>query len=92
MRIHILGISGTFMAGIAILAKQLGHRVTGSDKSFFEPMKSVLLRAKIKVTENYNPKNLNEKIDGLLLTLYRLRHKCWRKVADGGLPQHYRLV
>ena len=51
------------MAGIAILAKQLGHKVTGSDKSFFEPMKSVLLRAKIKVTENYNPKNLNEKID-----------------------------
>ena len=46
------------MAGIAILAKQLGHKVTGSDKSFFEPMKSVLLRARIKVTENYNPKNL----------------------------------
>ena len=45
------------MAGIAILAKQLGHKVTGSDKNFFEPMKSVLLRAKIKVTENYNPKN-----------------------------------
>ena len=51
------------MAGIAILAKQLGHKVTGSDKNFFEPMKSVLLRAKIKVTENYNPKNLNKKID-----------------------------
>ena len=48
MRIHILGISGTFMAGIAILAKQKGHIVTGSDKNFFDPMKSVLIKNKIK--------------------------------------------
>jgi len=63
MRIHILGISGTFMAGIAILAKQKGHIVTGSDKNFFDPMKSVLIKNKIKVFENYNPKTLNRKID-----------------------------
>ena len=33
MKIHILGIGGTFMAGIAIIAKQLGHDVSGSDKT-----------------------------------------------------------
>jgi UDP-N-acetylmuramate: L-alanyl-gamma-D-glutamyl-meso-diaminopimelate ligase len=42
MKIHILGIGGTFMAGIAIIAKQLGHQVTGSDKNLYDPMKSVL--------------------------------------------------
>ncbi len=63
MRIHILGISGTFMAGIAILAKQKGHDVTGSDKNFFDPMKTVLKENKIKFSKGYNPKVLNNKID-----------------------------
>ena len=47
MKIHILGIGGTFMAGIAIIAKQLGHQVTGSDKNLYDPMKSVLEKEKI---------------------------------------------
>ena len=63
MRIHILGISGTFMAGLAILAKQKGHTVTGSDKNFFDPMKTVLRENKIEISKGYNPKILNEKID-----------------------------
>ena len=63
MRIHILGISGTFMAGLAILAKQKGHTVTGSDKNFFDPMKTVLRENKIEIYKGYNPKILNEKID-----------------------------
>ena len=63
MRIHILGISGTFMAGIAILAKQKGHDVSGSDKNFFDPMKTVLKENKIKFSKGYNPKVLNNKID-----------------------------
>ncbi len=63
MKIHILGISGTFMTGIAILAKQLGHQVTGSDRNIYEPMKSVLKNAEIKVFENYNPNVLDNKLD-----------------------------
>ena len=47
MKIHILGIGGTFMAGIAIIAKQLGHDVSGSDKNLYDPMKSVLINNKI---------------------------------------------
>ena len=38
MHIHILGICGTFMGGIAAIAKQLGHRVTGSDANVYPPM------------------------------------------------------
>ncbi len=67
MRIHILGISGTFMTGIAILAKQLGHKVSGSDKNIYEPMKSVLLKEKIKVIENYHPQVLKQKIDLIIV-------------------------
>ena len=48
MKIHILGIGGTFMAGVAIIAKQLGHDVSGSDKNLYDPMKSVLIK------NNYN--------------------------------------
>jgi len=63
MKIHILGIGGTFMAGIAIIAKQLGHQVTGSDKNLYDPMKSVLEKENIIFTEGYNPKILDKKFD-----------------------------
>ena len=63
MKIHILGIGGTFMAGIAIIAKQLGHQVTGSDKNLYDPMKSVLEKENINFTEGYNPKILDKKFD-----------------------------
>ena len=38
MRIHILGICGTFMGGLAMLARQVGHVVTGSDANVYPPM------------------------------------------------------
>ena len=63
MKIHILGIGGTFMAGVAIIAKQLGHTVTGSDKNLYDPMKSVLIKEGIKFTEGYNSNILKKKID-----------------------------
>ncbi|RUO27937.1 UDP-N-acetylmuramate:L-alanyl-gamma-D-glutamyl-meso-diaminopimelate ligase [Aliidiomarina sedimenti] len=42
MHIHILGICGTFMGGIAAIARQLGHRVTGSDAHVYPPMSTML--------------------------------------------------
>ena len=42
MRIHILGVSGTFMSGIAVLAQQCGHEVTGSDMNVYPPMSTQL--------------------------------------------------
>ena len=38
MHLHILGISGTFMGSLALLARDLGHKVTGSDQNVYPPM------------------------------------------------------
>ena len=49
MQIHILGIAGTFMGGIAQIAKAKGHQVTGSDKAIYPPMSTQLEQAGIEV-------------------------------------------
>ena len=38
MNLHILGICGTFMGGLALLARELGHRVSGQDQQVYPPM------------------------------------------------------
>jgi UDP-N-acetylmuramate: L-alanyl-gamma-D-glutamyl-meso-diaminopimelate ligase len=53
MHVHILGIGGTFMAGIAVLARALGHRVTGSDGALYPPMNTQLAELGIELTEGY---------------------------------------
>lgn len=53
MRVHILGICGTFMGGIAALARALGHEVTGSDNNVYPPMSTQLQRLGIELTEGY---------------------------------------
>jgi len=42
MNLHILGICGTFMGGVAALARELGHRVQGSDANVYPPMSTQL--------------------------------------------------
>ncbi len=54
MRIHILGICGTFMAGIAVLAKQLGHDVSGSDQHVYPPMSDQLIAQGIQLTSGFD--------------------------------------
>lgn len=49
MHIHILGICGTFMGGIATIARQLGHRVTGSDAHVYPPMSTMLASLDIEI-------------------------------------------
>ncbi|MCE2596504.1 UDP-N-acetylmuramate:L-alanyl-gamma-D-glutamyl-meso-diaminopimelate ligase [Motilimonas cestriensis] len=58
MHIHILGICGTFMGGLAILAKQLGHRVTGSDANVYPPMSTQLEEQGIELIQGYDPSQL----------------------------------
>lgn len=58
MHIHILGICGTFMGSMAILAKQLGYRVTGSDANVYPPMSTQLESQGIDVLEGYDPSHL----------------------------------
>jgi UDP-N-acetylmuramate: L-alanyl-gamma-D-glutamyl-meso-diaminopimelate ligase len=54
MNIHILGVCGTFMAGIAILAKQQGHRVVGSDEKLLPPMSTQLYAENIELCDGYD--------------------------------------
>ncbi|SHO54856.1 UDP-N-acetylmuramate:L-alanyl-gamma-D-glutamyl-meso-diaminopimelate ligase [Vibrio quintilis] len=63
MHIHILGICGTFMGGIAILARQMGHRVTGSDLNVYPPMSTMLESQGIEIIQGYNPEQLKSEPD-----------------------------
>lgn len=58
MRLHILGICGTFMAGIALLAKEMGYQVSGSDSNVYPPMSTQLAEQGIKLIEGYSPEAL----------------------------------
>jgi len=55
MHIHILGICGTFMGGIAVLAKQAGHKVTGCDANVYPPMSTQLEAQGIALIEGFSP-------------------------------------
>ena len=55
MHIHILGICGTFMGGIAVLAKAAGHRVTGCDTNVYPPMSMQLEAQGIELIEGFAP-------------------------------------
>jgi UDP-N-acetylmuramate: L-alanyl-gamma-D-glutamyl-meso-diaminopimelate ligase len=59
MHIHILGICGTFMGGAATLARQLGHKVTGSDANVYPPMSTLLESQGIEIIEGFNPSQLD---------------------------------
>ena len=58
MHLHILGICGTFMGGIAAIARAAGHRVTGSDRNVYPPMSTQLAALGIDVIEGYGPDQL----------------------------------
>ena len=58
MHIHILGIAGTFMGGIALIAGKLGHKVSGQDNNIYPPMSEQLLEQEINFTTGYHIKNL----------------------------------
>ena len=59
MHIHILGICGTFMGGIAVLAKQAGHRVTGCDANVYPPMSTQLEAQGIELIEGFSSEQIN---------------------------------
>ena len=63
MHIHILGICGTFMGGVALLARAAGHRVTGCDANVYPPMSTQLEEQGIALTEGYDAAQLALKPD-----------------------------
>ncbi|MFK5948238.1 MAG: UDP-N-acetylmuramate:L-alanyl-gamma-D-glutamyl-meso-diaminopimelate ligase [Methylococcales bacterium] len=60
MHIHILGICGTFMGGVAVLARQAGHEVTGSDANVYPPMSTQLEAQGIDLMQGYKAEHLVE--------------------------------
>ena len=58
MHVHILGICGTFMGSLALLARDLGHTVTGSDANIYPPMSTQLERAGVTIEEGYDASHL----------------------------------
>jgi len=69
MHIHILGICGTFMAGVALLARAAGHTVSGCDAGVYPPMSTQLAEAGIKVDADpsaddcFDPQYLSKIVD-----------------------------
>lgn len=59
MHIHILGICGTFMGGLALLAREQGYEVSGSDAGVYPPMSTQLAAAGIVLHEGYDPAPLD---------------------------------
>lgn len=63
MHLHILGVCGTFMGGIAAIAKQLGHRVSGCDANVYPPMSTQLENLGIELKQGYLPEHLDDEPD-----------------------------
>jgi len=63
MHLHILGICGTFMGGIAAIARAAGHKVTGSDRNVYPPMSTQLAELGIEITEGFDESQLNPRPD-----------------------------
>ena len=63
MHLHFLGICGTFMGSLALLAKAMGHRVTGSDTNVYPPMSTQLEQAGISIEEGFDPSQLTPSPD-----------------------------
>ncbi len=59
MRIHILGICGTFMGGLAVIARQMGYEVSGSDQNVYPPMSTQLEEQGIELMNGYRVENLD---------------------------------
>ena len=87
MHIHILGICGTFMGGVAILAKSLGYKVTGSDKNVYPPMSTQLEEQGIELIQGFAPSQLDCKPDLVVIGNAMSRgNPCVEAVLDKQIP------
>ncbi|MDD1632818.1 MAG: UDP-N-acetylmuramate:L-alanyl-gamma-D-glutamyl-meso-diaminopimelate ligase [Methylococcaceae bacterium] len=67
MHIHILGICGTFMGGLAVIARQLGYQVSGSDQNVYPPMSTQLQQQGIQLMDGYRAENLGDDPDLVII-------------------------
>jgi len=87
VHIHILGICGTFMGGIAVIARQMGHTVSGSDANVYPPMSDTLRAAGITIQEGYDPSHLQAKPDMVVIGNAMSRgNPAVEQVLNEGIP------
>jgi len=87
MHIHILGVCGTFMGGLAQIAKQLGHKVTGSDANVYPPMSDQLEAAGIELIEGFDPAQLDNTPDLVVIGNAMSRgNPCVERILNENIP------
>jgi len=87
VHLHILGICGTFMGGIAALAQAAGHQVTGSDQHVYPPMSDRLAALGIAIREGYDPAHLDPEPDCVVVgNVISRGNPLLEAVLDRGLP------
>jgi len=67
MKIHILGACGTFMGGVALLARRAGHEVSGADQHTYPPMSTLLEQEGIVLHEGYSEEPMHDKPDLVII-------------------------
>ena len=87
MHVHILGICGTFMGSLALLAKQAGHQVSGSDANVYPPMSTQLKQSGIQLIEGFDPQQLSPAPDLVVVGNAMSRgNPCVEYMLDNNLP------
>jgi UDP-N-acetylmuramate: L-alanyl-gamma-D-glutamyl-meso-diaminopimelate ligase len=87
MHIHILGICGTFMGGLAVLAKEAGHTVTGCDANVYPPMSTQLEAQGITLTQGFEPSQVEIKPDLFVIgNVVSRGNPLMEEILNRGLP------
>jgi UDP-N-acetylmuramate: L-alanyl-gamma-D-glutamyl-meso-diaminopimelate ligase len=87
MHIHILGICGTFMGGLAVLAKEAGHKVTGCDANVYPPMSTQLEAQGIELIEGFSPEQVNFQPDLFVIgNVVSRGNPLMEEILNRGLP------
>ena len=85
--IHILGVCGTFMGGVAIIAKQMGYRVTGSDINVYPPMSTFLTENSIEIIPHFETSQLQPAPDMVIVgNAMKRGNPCVEYILDNQLP------
>lgn len=87
MHLHILGICGTFMGGLALIARAAGHRVTGCDTGVYPPMSTQLTEQGIDLIEGFGPEQLGLKPDLFVIgNVVSRGNPLMEAILNAGLP------
>ena len=86
MRIHILGICGTFMGGLAQILKESGHSISGSDNQFYPPMSDHLENLDVEMIKGYSSKSMPDADLYIIGNALSRGNECVEYILDNQLP------